>query len=160
MEVFGLALDEHSQSPIIVLKDKNEQHVLPIWVGALEAMAISMVVSGSAMPRPMTYDLLFDVLQHFESTLVRVELVSLREGIYYAELVLQKGKKQTRIDSRPSDAVVLALRGGVPIMAHVDLLRAISTPQDNFKAELQGPDAQKWTDVLARYSLDDLKYKM
>ena len=104
-------------------------------------MAISMVVSGSAMPRPMTYDLLFDVLQHFESTLVRVELVSLREGIYYAELVLQKGKKQTRIDSRPSDAVVLALRGGVPIMAHVDLLRAISTPQDNFKAELQGPDA-------------------
>ena len=74
--------------------------------------------------------------------------------------MLQKGKKQTCIDSRPSDAVVLALRGGVPIMAHVDLLRAISTPQDNFKAELQGPDAQKWTDVLARYSLDDLKYKM
>ncbi len=160
MEVFGLALDEHSQSPILILKDKNEQHVLPIWIGALEAMAISMVLNKIAMPRPMTHDLFFDVLRNFKSSLVRVELVSLREGVYYAELVLQREKEQTRIDSRPSDAITLALRAGVPIMARASLLEENSEQQGNFQAELKDSDSRKWTDILARYSPDDLKYKM
>ncbi len=160
LEFFGLALDEHSRSPIVILKDKDERHVLPVWIGALEAMAISMVVNKVTMPRPMTHDLFLDVLQNFESTLVRAELVALRKGVYYAELVLQGGEKEVRIDCRPSDAIALALRGGVPIMARGDLLEAIAHPQDEFQAELDGPEARKWTDVLASYSLEDLKYRM
>ncbi len=160
MEVFKLALEENSQSPIIILKDKKRQYTLPLWVGALEVMGISIVMNKISMPRPMAHDLILELLQKFGSTLLRAELIDMREGVYYAELVLQKGKKELRVDCRPSDAIALALSANVPIMADEEMLKTIFQPQNDFQAVLDDPESQKWTDVLANCSLDDIKYKL
>ncbi len=161
MKVFGLALDEESQVPVLVLKDKDEKTVLPIWIGAMEAMAISLALNGVKLPRPMTHDLLLSAIQALEGTVVGVNVVSLKEGTYYAEVEVDHGGKRKRIDCRPSDGIALALRAEVPIGVDEEVLLAAEVegkPQPT--AVLQTEDAQQWNDLLDKLNVDDTKYKM
>ena len=161
MSVFGLALDEESQMPILILKDASDTHVLPIWIGAMEAMAISMAINKVAMPRPMTHDLVLNVMQALGGKLDHVEILSIEKGTYYASLVVTAGDVTTRIDSRPSDSIALALKAGVPIMASKSMLeQALSQQKGEYQAVIEGEDAKQWTEILAKYNLDDIKYKM
>ena len=110
MKVFGLALDEDSQVPVLILKDAEEKRVLPIWIGAMEAMAISLALNEVELPRPMTHDLLLAMITNMDGKLTNVDVVSIREGTYYAELEVEQNGKRKRIDCRPSDGIALALR--------------------------------------------------
>ncbi len=161
MVVFGLALDEDSQMPILILKDTSEDIIFPIWIGAMEAMSISMALNKVAVPRPMTHDLVLTILEKMETRLVAVEIVSIHEGTYYAELVLRGESGERRVDCRPSDSIALALRAEVPIRVSEEVIALNKTLQKGaFQEVVTGEDSEKWTDILSKYSLDDLKYKM
>ncbi|MDP2846983.1 MAG: bifunctional nuclease family protein [Humidesulfovibrio sp.] len=165
MKIFGLAVDEKAQSPVLILKDESRDLALPIWVGPVEAMAISLAINAVETPRPMTHDLIGSVVAALSGSLTAVEVVSLREGTFYAELVLRTqadGKEETlRVDCRPSDAIALAARLNVPILVAESVLAEAGTRTlESAKAEFSGSDRDKWTDELENFSPDELKYKM
>lgn len=161
MMVFGLALDEDSQMPILILKDTSEDIIFPIWIGAMEAMSISMALNKVAVPRPMTHDLILNVLEKMSTRLEAVEIVSIHEGTYYAELVLRTESGEKRVDCRPSDSIALALRAEVPIRVAEDVITLNKSLQKGvFQEVIKGEDSDKWTDILSKYNLDDIKYKM
>jgi hypothetical protein len=161
MIVFGLALDEDSQMPILILKDASEDIIFPIWIGAMEAMAISMALNKVAAPRPMTHDLILGILEKMGAKLDAVEIISIHEGTYYAELVLNSQTGSRRVDCRPSDSIALALRAEVPIRVSEEVIALNKTLQKGaFQEVVKGDDSEKWTDILSKYSLDDIKYKM
>ncbi|HKK33918.1 MAG TPA: bifunctional nuclease family protein [Desulfomicrobiaceae bacterium] len=161
MTVFGLALDEESQMPLLILKDLGEKVVFPIWIGTMEAMAVSMVINNVRMPRPMTHDLFLNTIHELGAVPVAVEIVDIREGTFFAELVLKTESGEKRIDARPSDSVALALRADVPIRVHDAVLEQIqSRGETDYQAVVEGEEARKWAEVLADYDPDDAKYKM
>jgi len=165
MKIFGLAVDEKAQSPVLILKDEARDLALPIWVGPVEAMAISLAINAVETPRPMTHDLVTRVAASFSATLAAVEIVALREGTFYAELVLVRragaGEELTRIDCRPSDAVAIAARAGVRILVAESVLAEAGTRTlAGAKAEFADAERDKWTDELENLSPDELKYKM
>jgi hypothetical protein len=161
MKVFGLALDEDSQVPVLVLKDMGEQKVLPIWIGAMEAMAISLALNKVELPRPMTHDLLLNILNTMGASLKSVDVLALKDGTYYAEIEAQQGESTYRIDSRPSDAVALALRADVPILVHEDVIDQAALDEESQPTPvINTEDADKWTEMLEKLNPKSTKYKM
>ena len=123
MEVVGVRVEMPSNQPIILLKEIDGERFLPIWVGANEASAIAFAQQGLQPPRPLTHDLMRDVIEGFDATLTAVHLTELREGIFYANLVIRDSSAVSRsISARPSDAVALALRMHSNILASEELL--------------------------------------
>jgi bifunctional DNase/RNase len=161
MKVFGLALDEDSQVPVLILKDMEEKTVLPIWIGAMEAMAISLALNEVKLPRPMTHDLLLAAIGQLDAKVVSVNVVELKEGTYYAELEVLQGGKRKLIDCRPSDGIALALRAEAPISVSTQVLeQAASDKRMDGKPVLHTDEADKWTDLLEKLNVEDTKYKM
>lgn len=115
MKIKGLMIDPMTQMPIIVLKDPEGDAVLPIWVGLFEANAIALQIEQVATPRPMTHDLLKNLIGEFEAKVEKIVVNDLKENTFYAQIHLQRGGGILRIDARPSDAIALALRAGAPI---------------------------------------------
>ena len=163
MIVAGLALDEKNQAPLLILKDRQEKFVLPIWVGGLEAVSISMPLNNVVMPRPMTHDLILNLLHEMQASLARMEITELRDSTYYARLVLMQKDEPVYIDSRPSDAVALALRAEVPILANEEMLQALKSDEGkNYQVVLDeaasGDD--RWSEILENFDPDNTKYEM
>jgi bifunctional DNase/RNase len=115
MFVGGLVIDPATQAPIVVLKDESGDITLPIWIGIPEATSIASAIKQVAMARPLTHDLFFDLLLEVGVTVQRVVITELREATYFAELVLGQGDRVIVLDSRPSDAIAMALRASAPI---------------------------------------------
>lgn len=161
MKIFGLAVDEKAQSPVLVLKDESRDLALPIWIGPVEAMAISLALNSVETPRPMTHDLLGRLISALGGTLLAVEVVALREGTFYAEIVVATPAGEKRVDARPSDAIALAARAGAPIRVAESVLAEAGTRSiEGAKAEFGGTDRDKWTEELEKLSEDETKYKM
>lgn len=161
MKVFGLALDEQSQVPLLILKDKEEMQVLPIWIGAMEAMSISVSLNKVQISRPLTHDLMLQTLQTLEANIDKVVVVDLKEGTYYAEIHLRYNEQTYLIDSRPSDAIALAVRAEIPIYANEELLEKVSSQFSETQEEvLKDENSKKWTEVLKNFDAGEFKYKM
>jgi bifunctional DNase/RNase len=155
MTIKGLMLDPVSNSPIVVLKDGEEKIFLPIWVGIFEANAIALQLENIATPRPMTHDLLKNVMNHIEATVTKIVINDLRDSTFYALIHVTVGSRTLEIDARPSDAIALALRTEAPIFVEQAVLDQAQTiaadesPEDKLK---------KW---LESVNPEDLgKYKM
>ena len=114
MKVRGLALDPVSNMPIIILRDEEDKRSLPIWVGIFEANAIALELEKIATPRPMTHDLIKNILESLDAQVARVVVTDLKENTFYAVLHLKLGNTEYTVDSRPSDAIALALRVAAP----------------------------------------------
>jgi bifunctional DNase/RNase len=127
MKVRGLALDPLSNMPIIVLRDEEDKRSLPIWVGIFEANAIALELEKISTPRPMTHDLIKNILETIEARVVKVMVTDLKENTFYAVLHLQVGTTEYSVDSRPSDAIALALRVGAPIYVDEEVVRKAKT---------------------------------
>src|SRR5204863_226815 len=112
MKVRGLALDPLSNMPIIILRDEDDKRSLPIWVGIFEANAIALELEKISTPRPMTHDLIKNILEAIEARVVKVAVTDLKENTFFAVLHLQVAGAEYQVDSRPSDAIALALRVG------------------------------------------------
>ncbi len=115
MFVGGLVLDPATQAPIVVLKDEAGDTTLPIWIGIQEATSIASAIKQVQMSRPLTHDLFYDLLHEVGVTVQRVVITELKESTYFAELVLGQGDRVIVLDSRPSDAIAMALRASAPI---------------------------------------------
>lgn len=125
VKVQSLGLDRTARSPVVVLRERAGERVLPIWIGAVEASAIAMHLAGASFPRPLTHDLVVRVLEAAATPLLRVEIPEMVEGTYHAALVLRQGNGTVRVDARPSDSIAIALRTGATILAADELLRHI-----------------------------------
>lgn len=148
MRVVGLGLDAASKAPIVHLRQVDGDAGLSILVGAMEALSISLVLNGERIPRPLSHDLMLAALKAFRANLSGVEICDLRDGVYYAALNIRMADKVIRLDSRPSDAVALALRAGAPILVRASLLAETAaadkrTPTETAlrDAPFQRPDA-------------------
>ncbi len=123
MKVRGLALDPLSNMPIIILRDEEDKRSLPIWVGIFEANAIALELEKISTPRPMTHDLIKNILEAIDARVLKVMVTDLKENTFYAVLHLQVGGTEYTVDSRPSDAIALALRVAAPIYVDEDVVR-------------------------------------
>jgi uncharacterized protein len=117
MHIYGVSFDLVGKQPIVLLKTAEGNKFLPIWIGHSEASAILMKLQSQAPPRPMTHDLLSDVLDQLGAQILRITVTELRENTFYAQITLQQDGGELEIDSRPSDAIALAIRAEAPIFA-------------------------------------------
>jgi len=190
MFVGGLLLDPHTQAPVVVLKDESGNVHLPIWIGIAEATSIASAIKQINMSRPLTHDLMYDVLTELGVQIERVVITDLKDSTYFAELILSRGEKAIILDSRPSDAIALALRASAPIFVAQQVLDrariAFSTAPASSEGQpgaedgqggessaegkqgsagFGGPDFKsidkdKWQELLNALDPDDFKYKM
>ena len=117
MVIYGVSFDLVGKQPIVLLKTADGNKFLPIWIGHPEAAAILMKLQGAATPRPMTHDLVTDMLAQLDTNVVRICVTELRDNTFYASITLQQDGSEIEIDSRPSDAIALAVRAEAPIFA-------------------------------------------
>jgi hypothetical protein len=123
MKVRGLALDPLSNMPIIILRDEEDKRSLPIWVGIFEANAIALELEKISTPRPMTHDLIKNILDAVDARVLKVVVTDLKENTFFAVLHVQLGETEYTVDSRPSDAIALALRVAAPIYVDEEVVR-------------------------------------
>ncbi len=117
MVIYGVSFDLVGKQPIVLLKTADGNKFLPIWIGHAEAAAILMKLQGATTPRPMTHDLMADVIDQLDGEVVRISVTELRENTFYASITVQQNGSEIDIDSRPSDAIAIAVRAGAPIFA-------------------------------------------
>ncbi len=122
--VYGVSFDVASKQPIVLLKVEGRNRFLPIWIGHPEAAAILMKLQNAELPRPMTHDLLAAAIEQLSASVERVLVTELRDNTFYAVLQLDASGQEVRLDSRPSDAIALAVRTDAPIFASTELLNA------------------------------------
>jgi bifunctional DNase/RNase len=117
MVIYGVSFDLVGKQPIVLLKTADGNKFLPIWIGHPEAAAILMKLQSQAPPRPMTHDLVTDMLEQLGAQVVRITVTELRENTFYAQVTVQQDGNEIEVDSRPSDAIALAIRADAPIFA-------------------------------------------
>jgi bifunctional DNase/RNase len=126
LNLVGVRVELPSNQPIVLLKEKEGERYLPIWIGAMEATAIAFALQGIQTQRPMTHDLLKNVLEEVEVRVDRIVITELKEGTFYAVIQLFRNGSRYEVSSRPSDAIALAVRVNVPIFAQEDVLTEAS----------------------------------
>jgi bifunctional DNase/RNase len=157
MTIKGLMVDPITNMPIVILRDKEGQRILPIWVGIFEANAIALQIENITTPRPMTHDLLKNILSDLKAEVQKVVVCDLRENTFYALIYLLANGEVLAIDARPSDAIALALRTRAPIYVEesvIDSARTIDFSPEKADSER----LQKWLESLDPEELG--KYKM
>jgi bifunctional DNase/RNase len=161
MKISGLTMDPQSNTPIVVLKDIKSETSLPIWIGLLEATAIATELEHIQFPRPMTHDLIRNLMGHLGVKVDRVEVCDLKDNTFYAWIYLMVNGKETKIDARPSDALAIALRMNARIYVNEQVIRKSAKMETGGKAEIEDNEAKKWTEILENLSPEDFgKYKM
>ena len=157
MTIKGLMVDPITNMPIIILRDEDGERVLPIWVGIFEANAIALQIENIVTPRPMTHDLLRDVIQSLQARVEKIVVCALKENTFYARIHLAVSGAPVLVDSRPSDAIALALRTRAPIFvddAVIDGAKTLDFSPDKADADR----LQKWLENLDPEEFG--KYKM
>ncbi len=157
MKVQGLTIDPGSNSPILILQEITGERTLPIWIGLLEATAIASELEKVSFSRPMTHDLAMNLLKHLGCAISKIEVTELKDNTFFALIHLQTPEGTSTIDSRPSDAIALALRAQAPILVAEEVLVAAAASPS---AEQAG-GGKDWKEVLESMDPEDFgKYKM
>jgi hypothetical protein len=157
MTIKGLMVDPITNMPIIILRDKDGQKVLPIWVGVFEANAIALQIENISTPRPMTHDLLRNVIHDLNGEVERVVVCDLKDSTFYALIYVGRPSGTVAIDARPSDAIALALRVRAPIFVEESVIEHAKTI-DFASDKSDSERLQKWLESLDPDELG--KYKM
>lgn len=182
MVVAGLVLDPASNAPIVILKEPEGDICLPIWIGLAEAQAIASALKNVEVIRPMTHDLLVNVINDLGGKILRVVISSLKDNTFFASVEVSVGDAMRVIDARPSDAIALAVRVKAPIMVREEVLEQaqvtlVAVSAEDVEGEGEGVNVEpsggqtedknfasiekdRWADILAEMDPDDFKYKM
>src|SRR5258705_10396691 len=157
MVIYGVSFDMVGKQPIVLLKTADSNKFLPIWIGHPEAAAILMKLQGATTPRPMTHDLLTDMLQQLDAQVVRITVTELRENTFYARITVQQNGAEIEVDSRPSDAIALAVRAEAPIFAADAVIEesAIEFEGDVVDQEQLEAEVQKFKSFLEDVTPED-----
>ncbi len=149
MKVMGIALDTRTGSPIVVLHDKNNRKALPIWIGSAEASAIIRKIENLNVSRPMTHDLIINIIEKAGYTVQKIEINDVEKDTYYATIFLQNNSGQTlEIDSRPSDAIAVAIRVDAPIFVTANVISNGSVSTDTAKDEEEAQEFKKFVQSI------------
>ena len=152
MKVAGIALDAVSRNPVILLRDESERRALPIFISNEQARAIIIALENEESVRPMTHDLFANLLDDWELALDRVVIHSLKDNTFYATMTLKKGDVTKELDSRPSDAISIALRMGAPIWVMEEVVADASIPVDR---EADEAEKEAFRDFVSNLSPSD-----
>src|SRR5215217_8848180 len=154
MQIYGVSFDMVGNQPIVLLKTVDGNRFLPIWIGHPEAAAILMKLQGASTPRPMTHDLLSDLLEQLDAKCERVSVTELRDNTFYASITISVNGTEVEIDSRPSDALALAVRCQAPIFAAEEVIEESSIEFEH-EVEDQEEVVEKFKDFLEEVSPED-----
>jgi bifunctional DNase/RNase len=162
MKVAGLTIDPLTNTPIVILKDAEEKKAIPIWIGLFEASAIATELEKITFSRPMTHDLINEILKIINIEIVKIEIHDLRNNTFFANIHLLKEGKSLVVDSRPSDAIAIALRAGAPIFVDEKVIEKSRNVDFGKKiTELDKMKDEKLKEFLENLSPEDFgKYKM
>ena len=156
MVIYGVSFDMVGKQPIVLLKTVDSNKFLPIWIGHPEAAAILMKLQGASTPRPMTHDLLCDVLGELEAKCTQVAVTELRDNTFFAQVTLSVNGREMEVDSRPSDALAIAVRSGAPIFVAEEVI-AESAIEFEHEVEDQEEVVDKFKDFLDSVSPEDFR---
>jgi uncharacterized protein len=158
VRIRGLMLDPATNMPIVMLKDVDSDSVLPIWVGIFEANAIAIEMEKMSAPRPMTHDLVRNLIRHLDARLEKIVITEIKDDTFHAALWLTQADETVMIDARPSDAIALALRADCPIFVSEQVMQSAKL---NTAGSSDGPTADQLRGWLEGLNDDDLgRYKM
>jgi bifunctional DNase/RNase len=161
VRVSGLSIDPITHTPIVLLKDKESHEVIPIWIGLLEASSIATQLENITLARPMTHDLMKNILEHLDVVVSKVEVNDLRNNTFYATIHLNWNGVDLTMDARPSDAIAIALRTKSPIFVHHKVIEKSRKIDLAEREEGAGVSDEKLEDILKDLSPEDFgKYKM
>lgn len=161
MKVTGLTIDPFTNMPIIILKDLEEKMALPIWIGLIEASSIATELEKIQLARPMTHDLIRNLLKELAVDVEKIEISDLSDNTFYASIFFKAGEKQMVLDSRPSDAIAIALRSEAPIYVYKKVMEKSRRIDLSKTGDQDSTKKQKWAEVLENLSPEDFgKYKM
>ncbi len=165
VEIVGLTMDSNTQTPVIILKDKDGADAVPIWIGLVEASAIAMEMEKIVTPRPLTHDLIRNILTAADIKLKKIAVTELRENTYHATLFINVGGADFEVDTRPSDAIAVALRMEAPIFIDSEILEMsrMKDPESGEEEQVAFTEENKdkWGELLERLRPEDMgKYKM
>lgn len=152
MDITGVRMELPSNTPIVLLREQGGERFLPIWIGPVEAMAISSAIDGIVPPRPQTHDLLTSVIQSLGATITRVVVTELRDNVFFADLVLKVGGNEVVVSSRPSDAVALAVRTGAPVYARTEVLEEAGI---EIREEEEEAEIERFREMLEDLTVED-----
>ena len=159
MDIYGVSFDLVGKQPIVLLKTKEGNRYLPIWIGQPEAAAILMKLPGASTPRPMTHDLVTEILSQLDAHVVRITVTELRENTFFAQVTVQMDGTEFDVDSRPSDAIALAIRAEAPIFAADDVIEesAIEFEGDDVNEEEMVAEFKRFLDDVSpeQFALGD-----
>ncbi len=155
MTIYGVSFDMVGKQPIVLLKTVDGNKFLPIWIGHPEAAAILMKLQGASTPRPMTHDLLSEVLEQMDAKCERVSVTELRDNTFYASITVSMNGSELEIDSRPSDALALAVRTSAPIFAADDVIEESAIEFEDGAPEDQEEVVDKFKEFLDNVSPED-----
>ena len=158
MTIKGLMIDPITNMPIIILRDQEGQRILPIWVGVFEANAIALQIENVQTPRPMTHDLLKNVIDDLSAQVERIVVTELKENTFYALIHLRRNGDAIAVDARPSDAIALALRTQSPIFVEEAVILNARSVENSRESSMDVTRLQKWLESLSDEELG--KYKM
>ncbi|MFN3406301.1 MAG: bifunctional nuclease family protein [Caldimicrobium sp.] len=165
--VHGIAIDPVSNSPVMLLKEVNGARILPIWIGVLEATSIASKLENIQFPRPLTHDLMKNILDFLGIRIPKIEIVDLRDNTYFAVITLDMQGELVDIDARPSDAVAMALRTGAEIFVAEEVLQKSQTFTESLLQKTQEEiigateeEKEKLKDILQDLDPKHFKYKM
>jgi len=162
VEIDSIRVSLMSQQRIVILKERNSERFLPIWIGPYEAEAITLSLQEVEVTRPLTHDLLRNILQELGAEMIQVNITSLQDDVFYARIILSIDGREISIDSRPSDAIALAVRAHIPVFIAEEVMNeAASTPETNIEGEEIEGDPDERLDVFKDFvetlNLDDLE---
>jgi hypothetical protein len=161
MSISGLTVDPITNSPIVILKEIDGDGTLPIWIGLLEATAIASELEGIKFSRPMTHDLLKNMMDMVHVRVSKIEVCDLKDNTYYARINFEFNGKEMSIDARPSDAIALSLRLEAPIFVSEDVINRSTQIDLKAVAQDKTEKGKKWQEILENLDPDDFgKYKM
>ena len=154
-------MDSATHAPVIILKDLEDKEVISLWIGLLEASAIAVELEKIDLPRPMTHDLVKNVLDSLNIKVLKIEIADLRDNTFYAYIHLGMDGKTFTIDARPSDAIAIALRTKSPIYVDEDVIKKSKKMDlESIKEVGKTDESKELKDLLERMSPDDFEYKM
>ncbi len=162
MRVYSILIDPFTKSPVVVLKDSEEKNTVPIWIGIIEASSIAAKMEGITISRPLTHDLIKNLLDTFDLKLKKIVICDLKDNTYYATLNIEHEGKIVEIDSRPSDAIAISLRTNSPIYVKKKVIEASkSNSLAEREKEISETDKEQWSKILDELDPEDFgKYKM
>jgi uncharacterized protein len=153
MELVGVRVELPANQPIVLLKEREGSRYLPIWIGAVEATSIAFALQGVVTPRPMTHDLLRDMLSSLHVSVDRIVVTELRDGTFYAEIQMRQNGEAVTVSSRPSDAIALAVRTSVPIFADESVLDEAGIEIEDEEED----EVQRFKEFLDQVSPEDFR---